>query len=192
VVRQAKAAGITILGYSSTAYGQRPTAAVEADVRNYKAWYGVTDIFLDVVNAVSSELPYYKQLSSYIHGVNPGSAVWLNPGYYPHDQGYMSAANVLVTFEGPYAKYRSIQVPSWASRYRATRFAHTIYAASGSQLASAISLSRSRGAGYVYVTDQSGSNPYDALPSYWRSEVAAIAASCASSGQAVSASSRHA
>ena len=44
VVSQAQAAGVTILGYSSTAYGLRPAAAVEADARDYKAWYGVTGV----------------------------------------------------------------------------------------------------------------------------------------------------
>ena len=40
-------AGSVVLGYSSTADGLRPIGQVEADVRNYKAWYGVTGIFLD-------------------------------------------------------------------------------------------------------------------------------------------------
>ena len=31
-------------------------------------------------------------------------------------------------------------------------------------------------AGYIYITDLSGGNPYDALPSYWDQEVSAVAA----------------
>jgi hypothetical protein len=31
-------------------------------------------------------------------------------------------------------------------------------------------------AGYVYITNLSGGNPYDALPSYWNQEVSAVAA----------------
>ncbi len=177
-VKQARAAGTAILGYSSTDSGQRPIAQIEADVRNYKAWYRVTGIFLDSVNGVTSELPYYEQLSSYIHRVIPGSSVWLNPGIYP-DQQYMSVGNVVMVFEGTYAQYRDIQVPSWAHDFPATRFANTIYGASStSQADSAISLSRSRNAGYVYVTNLAGSNPYDALPSYWSSEDSAITAAC--------------
>jgi len=45
-------------------------------------------------------------------------------------------------------------------------------------MASAISLSRRRHAGYVYVTGASGVNPYRSLPGYWRAEDAAIAAKC--------------
>jgi len=177
VVREAKKAGVTILGYSSTAFGSRPLSQIEADVRNYKAWYGVTDIFLDEVRGVGSQLPYYRALYGYIHGINRGSSVWLNPGNYP-DEGYMSVGNVVMAFEGPYTSYTGIHVPSWAYRYSPSRFANTIYATAGSQVNNAISLSRSRNAGYVYVTNRSGSNPYDGLPSYWETENSAITAGC--------------
>jgi hypothetical protein len=182
-VRQARAAGTTVLGYSSTAFGQRPVAQIEADARNYKAWYGVKGIFLDSVNGTSSELAYYRQIASYIHQVIPGSAVWLNSGIYP-DQAYMSVGDVLMVFEGTYDQYRAVQAPSWARNFPATRFANTIYgAASASQANSAISLARSRNAGYVFVTNLSEPNPYDALPSYWSSEHIAITAACGTSKQ---------
>lgn len=182
VVRQAQAEGTTILGYSSTAGGLRPIAQIEADVRNYRNWYGVTGIFLDSVNGVTSELPYYEQLASYIRRVIPSSTVWLNPGIYP-DQRYMSVGNVVVVFEGTYAQYLNDQVPSWAHAFPATRFANTIYgAASSSEADSAIGLSRSRNAGYVYVTNLAGSDPYNALPSYWSSENTAITTGCGHGG----------
>jgi Spherulation-specific family 4 len=178
VVKQAQAAGTTVLGYSSTASGLRPIAQVEADVRNYSAWYGVRGIFLDVVNGIPGELHYYEQLASYIHRVIPGGSIWLNPGIYP-DQRYMSVGNVVVVFEGTYLQYLSDQVPSWAHDFPATKFADTVYdAPSSSQADSAISLSRSRNAGYVYVTNLSGSDPYNALPSYWPNEVSAITTGC--------------
>jgi hypothetical protein len=177
-VQQAHAKGIMILGYSSTADGSRPISQIEADVRNYKAWYGVNGIFLDSVNGIASELPYYRQLANYIHKTIPGSSVWLNAGVYP-DQQYMSIGDVLMVFEGTYAQYRAVQVPSWAHNYPATRFANTIYGAvTGSQANSAISLSRNRNAGYVFVTNLELPNPYDALPGYWSSEVTAISSGC--------------
>jgi hypothetical protein len=179
VVLQAQHAGVAILGYTSTDNGLRPVAAVEADVRNYKAWYGVTDIFLDEVHAVGSELPYYTKLASYIHRVNPGSSVWLNPGVYPNRR-YMSVGNVVMVFENTYSQYSSVRVPRWARHYRADRFANTIYATPGSQLATAIRLSRSRDVGNVYVTNLAGppQNPYDELPSYWMHENTALATGC--------------
>jgi hypothetical protein len=179
--RQARDAGSVVLGYSSTADGLRPLGQVEADIRNYKAWYGVTGIFLDSVNGVSSELPYYEQLTSYIRKTIPGASIWLNPGIYP-DQQYMSLASVIMVFEGTYPQYRAEQVPAWADNYPATRFANTVYGAfTSAQANSAISLSRSRNTGYLYVTNLSGPNPYNALPSYWSTEVAALATGCGES-----------
>jgi hypothetical protein len=176
--RQAKGAGSAVLGYSSTADGLRPIGQVEADVRNYRAWYGVTGIFLDSVNGVSAELPYYEQLTSYIRKIIPGASIWLNPGIYP-DQQYMSLGNVVMVFEGTYAQYRAAQVPGWAHNFPATKFANTIYgAATSAQAISAISLSRSRNTGYLYVTNLTGANPYDALPSYWSTEMAALDTGC--------------
>ncbi|MDP9425298.1 MAG: spherulation-specific family 4 protein, partial [Actinomycetota bacterium] len=46
-VRQTQAAGLTVLGYVHTGYGERSKAAVEKDVEKYYSWYGVDGIFFD-------------------------------------------------------------------------------------------------------------------------------------------------
>jgi Spherulation-specific family 4 len=176
-VKKAQAAGVTVLGYANTSFGARPAAAVEQDVKNYKAWYGVTSILLDQAAADAGKLGYYRRLAGFIRSADPGGAVWLNPGIYP-DQRYMAIASVVMAFEGPYSSYSRLRVPAWVGRYPAAKFAHTIYATPGSRLASAISLARSRHAGWVFVTDRSGANPYDGLPSFWSREQAAIAQGC--------------
>lgn len=178
IVRQVRARGIKVLGYISTVDGGRPAAQVESEVRNYKAWYGVTDIFLDRVSGTQAQAAYYRQLAGYIHRLSPGSSVWLNPGQYP-DQNYMSIGDVVMVFEGTYDQYLSLSVPGWADRYPASRFAHTIYATPGSDLSRILKLAASRRAGHVYVTDASGSNPYDGLPGYWAREAATASAGCA-------------
>jgi hypothetical protein len=177
LVKQAKGAGEKILGYISTVDGQRPATQVEQEVRNYKAWYGVTSIFLDRVSGQPQQVAYYQKLAKYIHRTNPGSSVWLNPGDFP-DQKYMSIGNVVMVFEGTYAQYQTIQVPSWVDKYSASKFAHTIYDTPGSDLASAFKLATSRRGGHVYVTDGSGANPYDSLPSYWSQEDSSASAGC--------------
>jgi hypothetical protein len=178
LVAKAHAAGINILGYSSTEYGQRPTAEVEADVRNYEAWYHVNGMFLDLTASTTGELGYYQNLARFIHSSIPQSLIWLNPGDFPA-QGYMSVGNVVMVFEGSYASYRQLQVPGWVAHYDPSRFVNVVYATSGSDLPSAVSLAGSRRAGYLYVTDLPASpNPYNALPGYWSQEVAAVAAGC--------------
>jgi Spherulation-specific family 4 len=173
-VKRAQGAGITIMGYSSTDYTRRPAVAVEADVSHYRSWYHVTDIFLDEASSDGSGAAYYQRLVSYIHGASPGSKVMLNPGTYP-DQRYMSIGDIIMVYENTYASYVRLRVPGWARHYPAAKFAHAIYATSGSELASAISLSRQRNAGYLYVTGNSGANPYSSLPAYWPGENAIIA-----------------
>jgi Spherulation-specific family 4 len=180
IVKKERAAGVTILGYSSTGYGSRPLSQIEADVRHYKAWYGVTDVFLDEVKGITSQLPYYRKLAHYIRSYTPGTSIWINPGAYP-DPSYMSVGNVVMAFEGSYAEYHNIDVPSWAFDYNSDRFANTIYATSGSQVNSAINLSKTRNAGYVYVTNGSGGNPYSTLPSYWSAEDSIITQGCPNS-----------
>jgi Spherulation-specific family 4 len=178
VVRQAQAAGITVLGYSSTEYGQRPIGSVEAEVRQYRAWYGVNGILLDLTQGTPGELPYYRELTGYIRATVPHAVVWLNPGDYP-DPSFMSIANVVMVFEGSYAQYLADQVPGWVSQYQPDQFVHVIYATPRSDLATAVRLSRARRAGYVFVTNLPGSpNPYDAMPSYWPREVAAVTGKC--------------
>jgi glutathione peroxidase-family protein len=178
LVKRAQKKGITVLGYSSTEYGQRPAAEVEADARNYRAWYKINGMFLDLTANGSGELGYYKKLAAYIHKVNSKSVIWLNVGAYPA-QGYMSVGNVVVAFEGGYASYRGLQVPAWTAHYRAARFADVIYATPASDLASAVSLSRHRRTGNLFVTNLAGTpDPYSALPSYWTKEVSDVTAGC--------------
>jgi hypothetical protein len=173
--KRARAAGITLIGYSATDYARRPAAAVETDVGHYKSWYGVTDLFLDEVSSNGSGLAYYRQLSDYIHATNPGSLVILNPGTYPSEP-YMSIGDIVLAFEGTYAEYLRLGVPGWVDDYPAAKFAYVIYGAPESRLASTISTSQRRHVGYIYVTPNTGVNPYDSLPSYWARENAIIAA----------------
>jgi len=179
LVRAVKAKGITLLGYISTEDGQRPAAQVQTEVRNYKAWYGVTDIFLDRVSGTASDAAYYRQLASFIRTYNAGSSVWLNPGQYP-DQSYMSIGDVVMVFEGTYAQYLGLQVPGWAGSYPASKFAHTVYATPAAGLSRVLELAASRRAGHVYVTSGTGSNPYDGLPSYFSEEISIASGGCPS------------
>jgi hypothetical protein len=178
LIRRAQAAGVAVLGYSSTSYGQRPIGLVEAEIREYQAWYGVDGMFLDLVQGTPAELPYYRTLASYIRATVPDAVIWLNPGTYP-DPGFMSVANVVMVFEGSYAQYLSDQVPGWIDHYGPDRFANVVYATPGPDLPSAVRLARTRRAGFLFVTGLPGSpDPYDAMPGYWAREAAAVAGPC--------------
>ena len=64
-------------------------------------------------SAPASLLPATGQLHSQDH---PGTSIWINPGTYP-DSSYMSVGNVVMAFEGPYAQYHNVHVPSWVFDY---------------------------------------------------------------------------
>ena len=113
---------------------------------------------------------------------NPG-----NPFIYPltPDQ-VLSTADQLVIFEGPNTApspgspgfndypYGLTLVPEAA--YPSTRFANIIYDAAGQHVRMQNDFTKAQGlnAGSIFITDGTGGNPYDHLPSYWDQEVAML------------------
>ena len=186
-VKAAEAAGITVVGYVYTSYGSRSLRAVESDVNKYYSWYPVQGIFFDEASTSCSMEPYYAQLNSFVKAKGGAARTVLNPGTQT-SQCYASAADTLLTFEGPDSEYvNSYSAPSWVSSYPASRFWHVIYETSTtSAMATAVQLSKTRNAGYVYVTSASLPNPYDVLPTGldWSSELTDIGATGALSAPA--------
>ena len=168
-VRKAQATGISVLGYVDTDYGRREPALVRQDVAAFDEWYGVDGIFLDQVSSGADGLGYYASLAEFIR-TTPGPLVALNPGTFPVE-GYAALADVLVTFEGSYASYRSLASPDWVKKYPASRFWHLVYATTSADMPTAVKLARQRSAGHLYVTDDVLPNPWDTLPPYWSSEL---------------------
>ena len=149
---------------------------------------------LDGMLIIPSTLSYYQSLYSYIKSLNPSYTVMANPGQ-PYLNGvsaqdYLSTADVFNLFEGPNSAppaTRDITLSlgqTWFESYPSDRFWNTIYdvaANSGDPSQSSAMLADLSEAvqldtGYVYITDLSGGNPYDGLPSYWDQEVSAVAA----------------
>ncbi len=166
-VRTLQAAGIRVLGYVPTTYGARPLADVLADVRRYLAWYRVDGVFFDEASSDAALLPYYRALSRQARGGADRSVV-LNPGV-PPAAGYFDLADVVVTFEGPYAGYGAAMAatPEWLARMRPDRVAHLIY---GATRAEALDAATDAAAGYVYVTSGAMPNPWRSLPTYLDAE----------------------
>lgn len=176
-VNNAKAAGIKVIGYVHTSYSQRSISEVESEIDLYKQWYGVSGIFLDEVNSSSAALPYYADVAGYIKASN-GTFVAMNPGVVPY-RGYINISDTTVIFEGTYNTYKTWTPPSWVSSYPASKFTHLVYATSTlKNMNDAITKSKSRRAGYVYVTNDDLPNPWDTLPGYWGTELNKINQGC--------------
>jgi hypothetical protein len=180
-------AGGQAVAYVFTDFGSAPLATVEGEVSTYITQYGslIDGFFLDGMSVTPSTLSYYQSLDSYIEGLDPSYAVIGNPGQ-PYLNGvsptdYLSTGDIFNIFEGPdtgasgFNSYPYSQ--SWFQSYPGGRFSNIIYdvPTSGAMLAD-IARAVQLNAGYVYVTDQTGPNPYAQLPSYWDQEVSAIAA----------------
>lgn len=181
-VQQTQARGITVLGYVFTQYGARPQTQVTADIDAYFSFYGVDGIFLDEVSTDCAFQSYYVGLSSYIKAKNPAKQLVsvLNPGVQTNEC-YMTAGDILVTFEGTYKTYtQPYAAPAWVRNYPASRFWHLVYATpTAGEMAQAIRLSKQRNAGWIYVTPADLPNPWDTLPpdAYWGEEQRAVQSS---------------
>ena len=174
-VRQAQASGARVLGYVASTFGARDPAAVLADVERYREWYGVDGIFLDEVAHGEAQVSYYRALSRSIRAASEPLVV-LNPGTVPARE-YFGLADVVVTFEGPFADYaaRLAQAPAWLSEVPADQTAHLVYAASREQARSIFAAPLR--AGHVYVTSGTPPDPWGSPPPYLREEEAATARS---------------
>ena len=110
------AANVTLYGYVDTAYGKRDLAAVEAEMAQWRDWYGITNFFYDDV--ATGELDYYRGLSERARAfgnaqtiANPGIAApaafaeWFTTVVVYEDSGYPSLAAIASAAErcGPEA-----------------------------------------------------------------------------------------
>ena len=176
-VRRAQAAGIRVLGYVHTSWGNRKSQLVRAEIDRYESWYGADGIFFDEAATSATQLPYYRALYRHVKSATGGLVV-LNHGTVP-DERYMGAADVAVIFEGTADAYSSAAAPAWRDAYGPHRFADLVYAAPAEMLSSVMATAGVRGIGHLYATDDVLDNPWDTLPTYYDGERDALAEACA-------------
>jgi hypothetical protein len=174
-----KPQGLKMLGYVYSQGGARAIASVQADIDKYYSWYPQIDgIFIDEADNTSCniESSYYLPLYNYIKSKSANATVVLNPGTSTLEC-YVNASDILITFESTYTQYSGSwsSSHSWETKYPASRFWHLVHGTSSAQMASALSLSQQRNAGWIYVTDDVMNNPWDTLASYFSSEVSSVA-----------------
>ena len=178
VITRANNAGQKTMGYVDTNYGSRPIADVKADIAKYFGWYnaeGLGGIFLDRVPNTCDQVDYYRQLNAEVHARPGAKLLVLNPGANV-PECYSDAGDVIVNFEGTTTMYAAWAPSAWTMTQPASRFWHIVYDTPLAQHAATVQLSKTRNAGYVYVTDDWFPNPYDNLPSAdgWNKLIAAV------------------
>jgi hypothetical protein len=194
---QLENAGGKVVAYVWTDNGDEPIATVESEISTYITQYGsaIDGFMLDGMLVTPSTLSYYQSIDSDIKAQNSSDMVIGNCGQ-PYlngvsPQDYLSVANVFNIFEGPNsapagsAGYNTYPYGlNWFESEPSDRFSNVIYdvpadnndPSQSSAMLADVSTAMQLNAGYVYITNLSGGNPYDALPSYWDQEVAALAA----------------
>ncbi|MCX7088969.1 MAG: hypothetical protein NTV00_13070 [Methylococcales bacterium] len=172
-----RSAGGKVIGYVPTTYGQRAQANVLADVGRYTSFYKVDGIFLDEMSNDPNNVGYYQSLYNSIK-TDPSSAsysIFSNPGA-SAPEGYVGTADVIVTYENQ-TNYANYTPDSWAEKYSADHFAHLLYnVGTAAEMQASVALAAGRNVGYLYVTNDTLTNPWDTLPSYWNAEASAVSA----------------
>ncbi|MSU57387.1 MAG: PEP-CTERM sorting domain-containing protein [Pedosphaera sp.] len=173
-VNSLRAAGGKVIGYVYTSYGARATNAVRTDIDRYYSFYAMDGIFLDEVtnDANTNHLNYYAALYQYIKSKSTNALVVCNPGINTLES-YLAppVADVVVTFEG-YTGYASYTPDAWVTNHLARHFCHLPYnVTDATTMTNYVNLAVSRNAGWIYITNDKGTNPWDTLPSYWTNEV---------------------
>ena len=169
-------AGGHVVAYIYTGDGGVPLATVEGEVSTYITQYGglIGGFFVDAMSLAPSTLSYYQDLDGYIKGLNPSYTVIGNTGN-PRLHGvsptdYLSTADVFDIFEGPpdpgSAGFRDYPYgEDWFMNYPSDRFSNIIYGVPASAFLPDLNEALQLNAGDIYITDLSGPNPYEQLPS---------------------------
>ncbi|HJT79275.1 MAG TPA: spherulation-specific family 4 protein [Gemmataceae bacterium] len=176
VLDRARRAGVTLVGYVSTHYTERPLAGAKADVDRWVQFYPqVQGIFADEQNSGATKVGYYAELYEHARKKISHALVLTNPGT-PCAPEYLAkpATDTACLYERDKG-FPDFRMPDWTKRYAADRFAVVVYRVPDADTMRAYVRQAARqGIGNVYFTDAGGGNPYDRLPPYWDEEVRAV------------------
>ena len=181
---------LNIVGYVHTESGRRPMSTVLDEIARYRRWYDVDGFFIDETSSRPSRVGYYLKLAAAIRKNASSAFIVLNPGTMPETEEYMRAGDVIIYQEDVYAQRTRFAAAPWNYKYpkhcfatmynsvpdasamrRSTADAHAASEAGRCASASAPGLCL---ASHVFLTDALMPNPYNALASFWPSQVAAL------------------
>ena len=161
-VTQLRNAGINLLGYVDTNYGNRSLNAVQTDIQRWKTLYKPDGIFLDLMAVKHS---YYQNITTYSKNIGFQMVVG-NPGT---NISETSAADVDVVniFENSFLPIPLSQFQNWYNVSPPSNLSLISY--NIATLPTAFIQSAETNFGWIFITDQTGVDPYEAYPSYFNS-----------------------
>jgi len=168
VVERLRAAGVAVAGYVDTNYGKRQSYAPLSEVGRYRDWYQLAAVCFDRAAATAAQVSYYAALAKRARTMGM-QFVMFNHGTHPV-RAYADHADLLGTFEGTWRSYLDIAIPPWTRSISCDKFYHVVHSVPRQHVRDAYLLAGHRRASSAYVTERTGSNPYDRLPADWPAE----------------------
>lgn len=164
-MRDLQNAGVVMVGYIPTGYGQRPAQAVQHDLQLYANAYPVQGIFFDEVSTDSAYLSKYQAFYQEARAAFPHGPIIFNFGTLP-PAAYLRIGALNVVFEDHAARWSGSTLAQQALDPNTT--AILVHTASQAEMQAILrDIRQNHLARYVYLTDDTLPNPWDALPSYW-------------------------
>lgn len=161
-VTQLRAAGINILGYVNTNYSHRSKTLVQRDISTWISFYKPDGIFLDLMSVNHS---YYSSITAYAKGLgiqmvegNPGTNINASAG---------NDVDITNIFENNFLPSPLSQFSNWYSIYPPSNLSLICY--NIPTLPTSFITQASQYFGWLFITDITGANPYDAYPTYFNS-----------------------
>jgi hypothetical protein len=171
-----RSAGGRVIGYVDIASAGIPLDSALAQVDRYRAWYELDGIFLDAMpnDSDPAHMTWCSALRDSIRAREPAWWVVGSPGANTLP-GYLAGADILCIFESDGETYFHWEPDPWTRSQPAFRFVHLVHSlGSPDSMRLAVARARSRGAGWVYVTNDRLPNPWDETPVYWDALVATV------------------
>lgn len=182
-INMLRRSGVKVLGYVHTKKNPmegtlRNLDDIKGDVDKYTDPannFQLDGIFFDEVTSRwgnhQADLDDYQLLYNYVKTKSNKYLVVLNPGTNLH-KSYLNVGNTAIIFEGTPNIFNKYKLDSYVSNYSSERFAMLAHNISDvNSMQDYLNWAMRNNIRYVYVTKDSGDNPWDTLPSYWEQEV---------------------
>ncbi len=176
-MKDLRQAGVKLVGYVPSNYGNRDLQAVKTDINLYAKHFPVDGIFVDETASTQDKLDYYHQIYQHIKSRSKSYQAIVNPGN-NLDESYLQKpiADTFVTFENYQKAWGKYRLPTYTSKYSPQHFAALIHTTANSKLMrKTIDRAAKHNFGYIYITndstDTANKNPWDSLPSFWYTQV---------------------
>ena len=173
-IKDLSSAGIKVIGYVYTKYGNRDINKIKKNIDNWNRFYkiyGVRGIFFDEVSTSIDNFIFYKDITNYAKSKGLDFII-LNPGI-TIDEKYITSniADVVVSFESPYQELMSHPPSTYNNPTDNTKLALLVYNMQGDKVDELFNFFNSQKFDYLYFTEDDSSNPWDTISKYLEKEI---------------------